>query len=143
MASPVAIGVATCDEALRPYFARAFGPELSADGRILRLCVTAPPGSAFRANLERRCRIAIGFSPPSVARAVQMKGTVTATEELDAADRERKARHLEAFIDDAGRVGMSESLIRRYEAAVECVAVTCAIDEVYDQSPGPNAGRRR
>jgi hypothetical protein len=141
--SGVAIGIATCDEALRPSFARGFGPHLSADGTTLRLCVTAPDGSAVRANLERGCRIAIGFSPPTVARAVQLKGTVESTAELDAADRERMARHLDAFVVEVAHFGISEPLIRRYAAAVECVAVTCAIDEVYDQTPGPNAGRRR
>jgi hypothetical protein len=143
IAGGVAIGVATCDESLRPFFARGFGPELAEQGRLLRLCVTAPAGSDARRTLERGCRIAIGFSPPTVARAVQMKGTVETLAELDAADRERMARHLEAFIVEAAHFGIAESLVRRYAAAVDCVAVTCAIDEVYNQTPGPTAGQRR
>ncbi len=143
MASGVAISVATSDEDLRPCFARGFGPDLAEDGRSLRLCVTAPPGSGVRANLERRCRIAIGFSPPTIARAVQLKGVVETVGELELADRRRMARHLGAFIAEAEQMGMSEPLVRRFAAAVDCVAVTCAVDEVYDQTPGPTAGQRR
>ena len=142
VASGAAFAVATSDEDLRPSLARGFGPELAGDGCSLRLCVTATPGSDVLANLERRCRIAIGFSPPSIARAVQLKGAVESVGELEPADRERMARHLEAFVAQAELVGMPESLIRRFAAAVDCVAVTCAIHEVYDQTPGPNAGRR-
>jgi hypothetical protein len=46
----VAVGVATRDDDLRPEFARGWGPEVSADGRSLRLCVTAPEGSRMRAG---------------------------------------------------------------------------------------------
>ena len=38
----VAVGVATRDDDLPPEFARGWGPEVSADGRSLRGCVTAP-----------------------------------------------------------------------------------------------------
>jgi hypothetical protein len=139
----VAIGIATCDEHTRPFFARGFGPELADDGRSLRLCVTAPHGSEVRRNLERGCRIAIGVAIPTAARAIQLKGTVEAVAEPDTADRERIARHLDAFVPEAAAFGMPEALVRRYATAVELVAVSCSIDETYDQTPGPAAGRRR
>jgi hypothetical protein len=65
----VAVGVATRDDDLRPEFARGWGPEVSADGRSLRLCVAAAEGSRMRANLERNGAVAVGFSPPTIARA--------------------------------------------------------------------------
>ena len=70
----VAIGVATRDDDLKPEFARASGASVSADGRSLRLCVTAPEGSRVRSNLEQNGAVAVGFSPPTIARAVQVKG---------------------------------------------------------------------
>src|SRR5262245_40998315 len=48
----VAVGVATRDDDLRPEFARGWGPQVSADGRSLTLCVAAPEGSQMRTNLE-------------------------------------------------------------------------------------------
>ena len=73
----VAVGVATRDDDMRPEFARGWGPEVSADGRSLRLCVAAPEGSRMRANLGRNGAVAVGFSPPTIARAVQVKGAAT------------------------------------------------------------------
>ena len=72
--SGVAVGVATRDEILRPEFARAWGPQVSADRRSLTLCVSAPEGSRMRANLEGNGAVAVGFSPPTIAKAVQVKG---------------------------------------------------------------------
>ena len=138
----VAVGVATSDDDLKPEFARGWGPEVSADGRSLRLCLTAPEGSQMRANLELNGAVAVGFSPPTIARAVQVKGVVSATEELDAADLERVERHVGSFVAEAARIGAPEELSRRMFVRAGLIAVQFSIDEVFDQTPGPTAGRR-
>ena len=94
----VAVGVATRDDDLRPEFARGWGPEVSADGRSVRLCVSAPEGSRMRANLEENGAVAVGFSPPTIARAVQVKGVATRVGEPEAADLERVERHFRSFV---------------------------------------------
>ena len=138
----VAVGVATRDDDLRPEFARGWGPEVSADGRSLTLCVAAPEGSRVRANLERNGAVAVGFSPPTIARAVQVKGVVTRVGEPDAGDLERVERHVRSFVAEAERVGASEELSRRMFVGTGLVAVQFSIDEVFDQTPGPTAGHR-
>src|SRR5205823_419021 len=90
----VAVGVATRDDDLRPEFARGWGPEVAADGRSLRLCVSASEGSPMRANLQRNGALAVGFSPPTIARAVQVKGVASRVAEPEAADLERVERHV-------------------------------------------------
>ena len=138
----VAVGVATRDDDLRPEFARAWGPEVSADGRSLRLCVAAPEGSRMRANLERNGSVAVGFSPPTIARAVQVKGVAGAVAEPEAADLERVERHVRSFVAEAERIGAPEELSRRMFVGTGLVVLQFSIDEVYDQTPGPTAGRR-
>jgi len=138
----VAVGVATRDDDLRPEFVRGWGPEVSADGRSLALCVSAPEGSRVRANLERNTAVAVGFSPPTIARAVQVKGVVAATRKPELADLERVERHLLSFIAEAERVGAPPELSRRMFTSVGLVAFEFSIDEVFDQTPGPTAGRR-
>jgi hypothetical protein len=133
----VAVGVATRDDELRPAFARGWGPEVSADGRSMRLCVAAPEGSRMRANLEENGAVAVGFSPPTIARAVQVKGVATRVGEL-----ERLERHFRSFVAEAGRVGAPEELSQRMLMRTGLVAVQFSIDEVFDQTPGPTAGRR-
>jgi hypothetical protein len=138
----VAVGVATRDDALRPEFARGWGPAVSADGRSLRVCVSAPEGSRVRANLERNGAIAVGFSPPTIARAVQVKGIVAAVGDPDAADLERVERHVGSFVAEAERIGAPAELSRRMFVGTRLVAIQLSIDEVFDQTPGPTAGRR-
>ncbi len=138
----VAVGVATRDDELRPEFARGWGPEVSADGRSLRLCVSAPAGSRMLANLEQNGAVAIGFSPPTIARAVQLKGVTGAVREPEAADLERVERHVRSFVAEAGRIGAPAELSQRMFMRTGLVAVEFSIDEVFDQTPGPTAGRR-
>src|SRR5215471_10843945 len=85
----VAVGVATRDEELRPEFARGWGPGVSPDGRSVTLCVSAPEGSRMRANLEGNGAVAVGFCPPTVARAVQLKGVALVVGEPQPDDLER------------------------------------------------------
>jgi len=138
----VAVGVATRDDDLRPEFARGWGPEVSADGRSVTLCLPAPEGSRTRANLERNGAVAVGFSPPTIARAVQVKGVVIWVGEPEAAELERVERHFRSFVAEAGRVGAPAELSERMLVRTGLVAVQFSIDEVFDQTPGPTAGRR-
>ena len=138
----VAVGVATHDDDLRPEFARGWGPEVSADGRSVALCVSAPEGSRMRANLERNGAVAVGFSPPTIARAVQVKGVATVMGEPEAADLERVERHFRSFVAEAARIGAPAELSQRMFVRTGLVAVQFSIDEVFDQTPGPTAGRR-
>ena len=137
----VAVGVSTRDDDLKPAFARAWGPEVSADGGSLRLCVAAA-GTRVRANLERNGAVAVGFSPPTIARAVQVKGVVSELGEPEPADLERVERHVGSFVAEAERIGAPAELAQRMFAGTGLVAVEFQIDEVFDQTPGPTAGRR-
>jgi hypothetical protein len=138
----VAVGVATRDDALRPEFARGWGPEVSADGRSVTLCVSAPDGSRMLANLERNGAVAVGFSPPTIARAVQVKGVAARVGEPEPADLERVERHVRSFVAEAARVGAPAELSQRMFVRTGLVAVQFSVDEVFDQTPGPTAGRR-
>jgi hypothetical protein len=138
----VAVGVATRDADCRPAFARAWGPDVSPDGNVLRLCVDAPSGSATRANLEENGAIAVGFNPPTSARGLQIKGVAASVREPAPEELERCERHFVAFSVEGARVGVSEGLLRRVFTASEFVSVMLSIDEVFDQTPGAGAGRR-
>jgi hypothetical protein len=138
----VAVGVATRDDDLRPEFARGWGPEVSADGRSVRLCVSAPEGSLMRANLEQNGAVAVGFSPPTIARAVQVKGVANVVGEPEAADLERVQRHVRSFVAEAARIGAPEELSQRMFVGAGLIAIEFSVDEVFDQTPGPTAGRR-
>ena len=96
----------------------------------------------MRANLERNGAVAVGFSPPTIARAVQVKGVATRVGEPEAADLERVERHVRSFVAEAERIGAPAELSQRMFVREGLVAVDFSIDEVFDQTPGPTAGRR-
>jgi hypothetical protein len=137
----VAIVVATRDEELRPEIARGWGPEVAGDGTGVTLCVGVAPGSRTRANLEGNGAIAATFSQPSTYRTVQLKGSAL---ELREPPREQLARvqeHLEAFVDEVRQVGLDPERGRAL-LEPELLSVTFDVRELYDQTPGPNAGAR-
>jgi hypothetical protein len=140
--SGVAVAVATRDGELRPALTRAWGPELSADRRTLTLCVIAPPGSRTHANLDEKAAVAVGFSLPTIARAAQVKGAVVAVGEPGPAELERAERHLSLFHAQVEQLGPLARRARRLYTPADFVSITIAVDEVFDQTPGPVAGRR-
>jgi hypothetical protein len=141
VAQGVATVVATRDESLRPQIARGWGPRPSADGTELTLCVETPPGSRTRENLERNGAIAVTFSLPSTYRTVQIKGERLAVRDPTAEERVAIDDHVEAFSRESAQVGLPEGMGRRLLSPV-LLAVTFAVRELYDQTPGPSAGRK-
>jgi hypothetical protein len=126
---------------MRPEVSRAWGPELSSDGSTATLCVAAAPGSATLANLQDNGAIAVTLSLPTSYRTVQIKGAVI---DLCAPAAEHLARveeHFAAFADEVEQVGISRDGARRLLDS-ELVAVSFSVRELYDQTPGPNAGGR-
>ena len=137
----VAIVVATRDADLRPQITRGCGAGVAADGSTLTICVTAAEGSRTLDNLRANGAIALTFSSPTTYRTVQAKGVVTELREPSESDLERRGEHLEDLCDQAEQVGIERRLTRRL-ARGEAVAVTVAVRELYEQTPGPGAGTR-
>jgi flavin reductase (DIM6/NTAB) family NADH-FMN oxidoreductase RutF len=135
----VAVVAATRDDDLRAEITRGWGPCLSDDGRALRVCLSATPDSRTLANLRANGEIAITFTRPTTYRSVQIKGTVRELAEPTAEELARTERHLAAFVDEAAQVGVPRAICERF-AEPPFIAVTIAIGELYDQTPGARAG---
>src|SRR5438067_9056542 len=127
---------------MRPAFTRAWGPRVSEDRRSLTLCVLAPEGSAMRANLEGNGAVATGFCPPTIAKAVQLKGVAVVLGEPGPDDLGRVERHVGAFRAVCGRIGVPPEVADRMFVGSSLVLISVSIDEGFDQTPGPTAGRR-
>jgi hypothetical protein len=138
----VATGVATRDRDLVPALTRAFGPQVSPEGSVLSLCVVAAAGSRSRSNLEANGAIAVVFSPPTVARGLQVKGSVRELREPAPDALIRAEEHLLAFVAECVALGIAPEAPRRLFARDDFVWVRFAIDDVFDQTPGRGAGRR-
>lgn len=140
--SGVAVGVASRDGSMRPAFARAWGPHVSEDRRSLTICVSAAEGSPTRSNLNANGAAAVGFCPPTIAKAVQLKGVAVVLGDPCPDDLERVERHVRAFEAECARIGVAPEVGARMFDGSALVLINVAIDEGFDQTPGPTAGRR-
>jgi len=136
----VAVLVSTRDCDLQPEIVRAWGPEVSADGSSLTVCVPAAPGSRTAATLESNGEVAALFVSSMDYRAIQVKGraeslTAPTPEQLQLIE-----EHVLAFAGRVRELGVNEADIRRV-VRPDPVAVRIALRSVYDQTPGRDAGR--
>jgi hypothetical protein len=96
----------------------------------------------LRENLEATGRIAITAGDVATLRSTQLKGRVVAIEDGSSEDRERATGYVKAFADDVVAVDRTPRELIVRMAPSEFFAVTVAVHELYDQTPGPGAGAR-
>jgi hypothetical protein len=133
--------VASRDEDMRPEIARGWAPQLNREAAIASICVGAPRGSRMDSNLLSNGAIALTMSHPANYRGIQAKGRVSELGEPTAEQLERVEAHVAAFAVAVEPVGLSEESLRRLVVS-DLIAVTFAVHEIYDQTPGPRAGAR-
>jgi hypothetical protein len=134
--------VGTVDAGGVPDASRAWGMRVdAAAGRLRALLPADEP--RLRANLGGGGRIAVNLTHVLTLESIQVKGVVEAIEPATAEDREHHAAYFEAFAANVRESdGSTRELVLNLRPA-ELMAVTVAVTEVYDQTPGPSAGAKR
>jgi hypothetical protein len=142
-----AVILGTRDARLRPAIVRAWGIQLLPPQNELRLCI--PDCSARRVldNIAGNQQVAITLVQPTTYHSIQVKGRALETAPPSDGDLERVRRHRAAFVEEATAVGLSAAQAARlFQAEMDIspalVMVRVAIEEVFDQTPGPSAGAR-
>lgn len=138
----VAAAVSACGHGLQPCMARVVGVRVDARGVVTVLLLR----STSRALLDAAqpgCRIAAVFCLPENERALQIKGTVSAVEAPRADDWERVLAHRVAFADQIEPKGYEREFSDYYHAAAvdDLLALSFVPQELFEQTPGPQAGR--
>jgi len=132
-----AVVVATANAEGRPSITRGWGATISADGYVV-FCLTACAGSAMRANLAAKGRIAVTAAHPVTYSSAQVKGTVDVVRDPTDDEFDRVEAHRVRFAGAAAELGLADA---------EClmlgdlVTVGFIADEAYDQTPGGRAGQ--
>ena len=144
---PVSVLVGTRDSRLIPEITRAWGPRVSDDCRRISLCVPVATSGKTLDNIETNGEIAVTFSMPTNYRTFQVKGRHAATAQADGTDVEDVERHRDAFAMVNERMGLPRERIEAFwRAEVETSAVlmkiSFALEQVFDQTPGPGAGKK-
>jgi hypothetical protein len=138
--SGVSILIGTRDAQMRPECVRGAGASVAADRRSITLLVPEQTGARTIANVEGGSPVAVTFSRTIDHRTVQVKGAVRAVRAASQAEQLSAHRYHSAFVEALYAVGVSRALSRRLRVE-PCVAVEVAIGELFQQTPGPEAGK--
>ena len=116
---------------------RAWGTSVNERGDV-RACVTAPIDSPIRSKLDAGGAIALTVVNPATYSSAQLKGVVAELSQPTEHDQELAESHLRRFTDTSTAFGLvaAERLMIGSLVAVGFHAV-----EVYDQTPGVDAGQ--
>jgi len=143
---PVSVLVGTRDSRLVPEITRAWGPYVSEDRQRVSLCVPLATSRKALDNLEGNGEIAVTFSLPRNYRTFQLKGRHATTAEPDSTDLAVVERHRDAFATVNEALGQSRQHVEAFwraeiETSAVLVKIIYAPEQVFDQTPGPGAGR--
>lgn len=123
-----------------PHAGRGWGLEVvdGPSGRI-RLLLDAAD-TATLANLDGDAAVAVTGADVRTLHSRQLKGRALGTEPASGADRARAARFCDAMFADIEATDRQPRDLLDQIVPAAYVAVTVAVDAVYDQTPGPGAG---
>ncbi len=143
---PVSVLVGTRDSRLMPEITRAWGPRVSEDRRCVSLCVPLATSRKTLDNLEANGKISVAFSLPTNYRTFQLKGRHVTASEPDSADLAVVERHRDAFTQVNEPLGQSRRQVEAFwraeiETSTLLVKILFVPEQVFDQTPGPGAGK--
>jgi hypothetical protein len=143
--SGVSVLVGTRDRDLVPEITRAWGLLVSKDGKKISLCVPHATSRKTFDNLAGNGQMTVCCSLPTTYKTVQLKGRCMETADPNRADLAAVERHREAFGRLNERIGFprehSETFWRReLEASPAMVKLRFVPEQIFDQTPGPDAG---
>jgi hypothetical protein len=144
---PVSVLVGTRDSRLVPEITRGWGPRVSEDRRWISLCVPLATSRKTLDNLDGNGEISVACSLPTNYLTFQLKGRCATTAEPDGADLAAVERHRNAFATVTESFWQPRRNVEPFwraeiETSAVMVKIVFAPGQVFDQTPGPDAGRR-
>ena len=139
--SGVSILVATRDARLRPATLRAMGARVQREASLMTVYIPESTGGQTLANLKDNGQLAATFSRAIDHRTIQVKGRCKDIRRSNAQDREVQERYRRLFLEALEILGLPRV---RTERVVywPSFAVDVAVAELFEQTPGPQAGSR-
>jgi hypothetical protein len=139
--SDVAMVVGTRDSELTPEVVMGWGPRVCEGGREVELFVDRAKGQRTLANLRDNRLLAITCTSPITYRSVQLKGWCIEIGDPVPDDEPWVAHHREAFSESARARGLPAHVTRNLWSR-DVVKLRLLVEERYDQTPGPGAGKK-
>lgn len=138
------IQIGTRDAALRPTHTFVVGARVHEDRETVTVLVPSARADRVMRDLEDNGRVAVSCGHAS-HESYQLKGTYLSFRPADDADRARQEAARAALLASALAAGYPDALARPFVlgfAYTPALAITFHAEEVYQQTPGPDAGTR-
>lgn len=136
---PNSIMVASHDAGLVPAIARAVALRCAPDGRHLTVFLPTGAAAEVLAQLRADPCVAVVAELVSTHRTLQVKGRVATLAPTPLHERPFIEGAVAAFFEVCAQIGLPRRLTERL-VRWPTISVEIAIEQVFEQSPGPGAG---
>ena len=145
--SGASVLVGTRDSGLVPEITRAWGPRVSRDRRSISLCIAVASGGRTLDNVRDNGRVAATFALPTNYKAVQLWGRCIETTQPNRQDLFAIQEHRDLFAHLNEGIGVPRPFVeglwqRELTESPVMVKIRFVVEQVFDQTPGPDAGSR-
>jgi hypothetical protein len=135
-----AIAVGTRSASLQPHAVRGWGARVAADGRTVDVFVDKPGAEDTIADIRDNARVAVTFVYIATLRSVQLKGRCVDLGEPEPDDWAWVDKHRAAFTEACEAI-LFPGNAARHLWSMQVYRIRFVVEEIYDQTPGPSAGR--
>ena len=137
----VSVMVGTRDTSLMPECTRAWGIRVAADRCAVTVFLSEAIAGKTIENLRENGRIAVTCTRPTDHITCQLKGQVRSIKRAASAERDLSRRWHREFMAELTAIGVPSALSEAW-IAEPTHAVEIGVTDVFDQTPGPGAGRK-
>ncbi len=137
----VSVMIGTRNASLIPECTRAWGIQVAPDRHTMTIFLSETFAGETIENLRANGMIAVTCTRPTDHITCQLKGRVTTITQVTQAERDHCRQWHHDFMAELKAVGVPPELPEAW-ILEPTVAVEFAVSEVFDQTPGPGAGRK-
>ncbi len=140
----VSINVASRDANFVPSVARAFGCRVSMDGARVAVFLPSARAEGLLDDLRLGGPVSVVFSRPTTHRTLQVKAAGAEVRPLARGERDVMLDYARCFSEEIRALDFEDAFVRAMAsgASGDAMAVCFTPLAVFDQTPGPGAGRR-
>ena len=136
----VGIHIGTRNARFEPNGARAISVKVEDDGKHLTVYIADIAAQRVLPDLESNGLAAVVFARPTDERACQVKGTFVSSRRIAEEERVSALAQWTAFLDNLEYIGIPRISAATWISVAD-VAIRLKITAIFEQTPGPDAGK--
>lgn len=142
--SGVSITAGSRDARCVPSMARVLGCRVAGDGCTVQFWLVASQSAQLRLDCKASDRLVAVFSQPSTHRTLQIKGDNVSEVAVQPDDHALIEKHISGFGAEVAPMGFGRTFTQAFfhHETKDVIALRFTARELFDQTPGPDAGRK-